>query len=88
MSFILAGLLALTACSNQIRDDNLVLDYDWEPDVYNLVYSHVADADNLRFWVRRAPEYDEGSPTSAGVLKLPSLKAPTVFTSLTLILMG
>ncbi|NCO47366.1 MAG: OmpA family protein, partial [Vibrio sp.] len=30
VSFILAGLLALTACSNQIRDDNLALDYDWE----------------------------------------------------------
>ncbi|CAB1261425.1 outer membrane protein [Vibrio cholerae] len=79
VSFILAGLLALTACSNQIRDDNLVLDYDWEPDVYNLVYSHVADADNLRFWVRRAPEYDEGSPHQRGCIEVAQPQSPNRF---------
>nr|WP_152432230.1 OmpA family protein [Vibrio aquimaris] len=56
-----ALLLLLGGCSNQIRDDNLVLDYDWKPDVYNLVLVEVADADNFQLWVRRAPEYTEGS---------------------------
>ncbi|MCF7505316.1 OmpA family protein [Vibrio sp. L3-7] len=62
ISLPLVGMVMLSACSNQVRDDNLLLDYDWKPDVYNLVIANVADADNMRFWVRRAPEYAEGSP--------------------------
>ncbi|AYV25083.1 OmpA family protein [Vibrio mediterranei] len=61
-SFALVVMSILCACSNQIRDDNLILDYDWKPDVYNLVIFNVADADNMRFWVRRTPEFAEGSP--------------------------
>lgn len=79
LSFILICLLALTACSNQIRDDNLALDYGWERDVYNLVYSHVADADNLRFWVRSAPEYDESSPHQRGCIEIAQPQSPNRF---------
>lgn len=69
-SVILSSVLALAACSHQVRDDHLVLDYDWKPDVYNLVYAHVADVDNLRFWVRRVPQYHEDSPYQQGCVEV------------------
>ena len=62
ISLSLAFLVTLSACSNQIRDDNVILDYDWQSDVYNLVIAEVADADNVEFWVRQEPEYSNGSP--------------------------
>ncbi|HGS4463038.1 TPA: OmpA family protein [Vibrio metschnikovii] len=77
--FIFSSLLTLIACSNPIRDDNVVLDYDWEPDIYNLVYSHVADVDNLHFWVRRAPEYKDGSPHQRGCIEIAQPKMPNRF---------
>lgn len=77
--FIFSSLLTLTACSNPIRDDNVVLDYDWEPDIYNLVYSHVADVDNLHFWVRRTPEYKDGSPHQRGCIEIAQPRTPNRF---------
>ncbi|WP_114783436.1 OmpA family protein [Vibrio tetraodonis] len=74
-----ALLLLLGGCSNQIRDDNLVLDYDWKPDVYNLVMVEVADADNFKFWVRRAPEYAEGSAHNKACVEVAEPTEPNRF---------
>ncbi|GLT17467.1 outer membrane protein [Vibrio zhanjiangensis] len=72
-------LVVLSGCSNQIRDDNLILDYDWKPDVYNLVMVEVADADNVQFWVRRAPEYAEGSPHHKACVEVAEPTEPNRF---------
>ncbi len=69
----------ISGCSNQIKDDNLILDYDWKPDVYNLVIANVADADNLRFWVRQAPEYAEGSPHHKACVEVAQPTEPNRF---------
>ncbi|NOH73039.1 OmpA family protein [Vibrio pectenicida] len=79
ISFTSALILLLSGCSNQIRDDNLILDYDWKPDVYNLVLVEVADADNFQFWVRRAPEYAEGSPHHKACVEVAEPTEPNRF---------
>ncbi|OEC39860.1 hypothetical protein A9G06_17045 [Aeromonas sp. DNP9] len=49
------------ACSSPvIREENPILDFEWETDIYNMMYSTVADVDNLRLWVRRTPNFADG----------------------------
>lgn len=52
----------LCACTTKTTlDSNPILDFNWETDVYNIMYATVKDVDNLRFWVRRAPSSREGA---------------------------
>ncbi|CAB1245791.1 TPA: OmpA family protein [Vibrio cholerae] len=60
----------LTACAGPIRDDNLILDIDWEPDIYNMVVTHVSDPNNFRFIVHQAPRYIENSPHEQACLEI------------------
>ncbi|NOF31553.1 OmpA family protein [Vibrio cholerae] len=64
MRFI--NLLILTihlfGCTQHIRNDHAVLDYDWYVDLLNIVYTSFSDVDNLNFWVRQGPSYSDGSP--------------------------
>ncbi|ENM5780275.1 OmpA family protein [Vibrio mimicus] len=64
----LTGLL--TACSGPIREDNLILDIDWEPDIYNMVVTHVSDPNNFRFIVHQGPRYIENSPHEQACLEI------------------
>lgn len=61
----IASLMALNLCAcstSAIHDDHPILDYEWQPDIYNMVYSTVADVDSFQFWVRRNPSFIGGSP--------------------------
>ncbi|MDF5344617.1 OmpA family protein [Vibrio parahaemolyticus] len=56
-------VMNLCACSTPaIRDTHSILDFEWEADVYNMMYATVGDVDNLRLWVRRPPSFAEGAP--------------------------
>ncbi|HGS5288061.1 OmpA family protein [Vibrio parahaemolyticus] len=69
--FVFIGFASLlTACSGPIREDNLILDIDWEPDIYNMVVTHVSDPNNFRFIVHQAPGYIENSPHEQACLEI------------------
>ncbi|MEA5385429.1 MULTISPECIES: OmpA family protein [Vibrio harveyi group] len=60
----IACLMAMNLCacsSSAIRESHSILDFDWEADVYNMMYDNVEDADNLRLWVRRPPSFADGA---------------------------
>lgn len=73
------GMMLFSGCSSQIKDDNLVLDHEWKPDIYNLIISHVSDADNLRFWVRRTPSYEDGYPHQLACVEVSQPLEPNRF---------
>lgn len=73
------GMMLLSGCSSQIKDDNIVLDQDWKPDIYNLIISHVSDVDNLRFWVRRTPSYEDGYPHQLACVEVAQPLEPNRF---------
>lgn len=59
----LVSLMAFNICacsSSVIREENPILDFEWENDIYNMMYSTVADVDNLQLWVRRTPNFADG----------------------------
>lgn len=60
-SLILCFFL-LMGCGSTVRDDNFLYDLEWRPELYNMVYVEAPDLDNLSYWVRREPSYEEGTP--------------------------
>ncbi|MDA5490292.1 hypothetical protein [Yersinia kristensenii] len=77
--FILFSLLSISGCSNQIKDSHILLDMDWKQDIYNLVYTHVDDVDNLYFWVRQPPKYIDGSPYQRACVEVKESFKPSKF---------
>ncbi|AMG31618.1 hypothetical protein AL542_15615 [Grimontia hollisae] len=73
------ALALLSGCSNQVKDNNLILDQEWQPDIYNIVVSHVGDVDNVRFWVRRAPTYEDGYPHALACVEVAQPLEPNRF---------
>ncbi|HHL2502318.1 TPA: OmpA family protein [Yersinia enterocolitica] len=57
----------------------MLLDMDWKQDIYNLVYTHVDDVDNLRFWVRHPPKYADGSPYQRACVEVKEASKPSKF---------
>ncbi|MDE1340748.1 OmpA family protein [Vibrio aestuarianus] len=73
------GVLALTACSQPIRDSNLLLDLEWKQDIYNLLVTQVADVDNFKFMVRKEPDYVNGSPHQIACIEVAEPLSPHKF---------
>ncbi|MDE1265954.1 OmpA family protein [Vibrio aestuarianus] len=72
-------VVTLTACSQPIRDNNLVLDLEWKQDIYNLLVTQVADVDNFKFMVRQEPDYVNGSPHQTACIELAEPLLPHKF---------
>ncbi|AVI68760.1 flagellar motor protein MotB [Shewanella sp. WE21] len=69
--FIITGLVA---CVHNVRDDSIIWDHEWKQDIYNLLFAEIDDVNHMRYWVKRAPEYIDGSPhqTACIEVSLPS----------------
>lgn len=64
-------VLKLCACSSStIHDAHPILDYEWQPDIYNMVYEKVENVDNFQFWVRRTPSSVGASPHKTACIEV------------------
>ncbi|MBS0044802.1 OmpA family protein [Shewanella sp. M16] len=55
-------MFGLTSCAQGVREDSIIWDHEWKHDIYNLLFAEVDDIDHMRYWVKRKPEYVDGSP--------------------------
>lgn len=76
-------IIQLASCSvfqsNKIIDDNLVLDYDWQADIYNMALVEATDTDNLRVQVKQGPGFFGGSPHQLACVEIAQPMEPNRF---------
>lgn len=65
--------------SNKVIDDNLIMDYDWQADIYNLALVEATDTDNLRVWVKQGPGYFGGAPHQRACVEIAQPMKPDRF---------
>ncbi|WP_227992737.1 MULTISPECIES: OmpA family protein [Shewanella] len=59
---IVGVFMGLVSCAQDVREDSIVWDHEWKQDIYNLLFTNIDDIDHVRYWVKREPEYVDGSP--------------------------
>ncbi len=69
----------LTAACTTYRPNNMVLDLEWQPDVYNMVYANVGSHTNFQYWIRRPAEYFDGYPYLQACVEVSESRGPGRF---------
>lgn len=70
-TWLLIGvMLGLSSCAHNVREDSIIWDHEWKQDIYNLLFSEVDDIDHMRYWVKRKPEYVDGSPHQTACIEV------------------
>lgn len=69
----------LTVACTTYRPNNMILDLEWQPDVYNMVYATVGNHNNFQYWVRRPPEYFDGYPYPQTCIEVSDNSGPSRF---------
>ncbi len=70
-TWLLIGMmLGLTSCAHNVREDSIIWDHEWKQDIYNLLFAEIDDIDHMRYWVKRKPEYVDGSPHQTACIEV------------------
>lgn len=70
-------IVGLTSCAQNVKDDSIIWDHEWKKDIYNLLFSEIDDVDHLRYWVKRIPEYVDGSPHQTTCIEVSTPSHPS-----------
>lgn len=71
------AIVVLASCAQNVKDDSIIWDYEWKQDIYNLLFSEIDDVDHLRYWVKRKPEYADGSPHQTACIEVSTPSHPS-----------
>lgn len=58
--FLTTAFCFLTTACTTYKPNDMFLDMEWQPDIYNMVFATVENHTNFQYWVRRPPEYFDG----------------------------
>ncbi len=67
---LIGAMLGLTSCAHNVREDSIIWDHEWKQDIYNLLFAEVDDIDHMHYWVKRKPEYFDGSPHQTACIEV------------------